>query len=238
MNDRIANQLASYRTRLDCLDQPNHLAIWQNQFPQAFTTKVAAARSATQILIGAAAEQSAPIIGSAADKRREEKELEDAAYTLARALVACCTDAGDLTQAAKYDLPLSAWRAMRDEVLIQRVNLLESDATALASGPSSGDANNYGINLAAIAHLRKEADDYAAFLISPQAAISNRSELTASLPLLSRAAAILFDQVEDLLPQFSNTPLGIIFVGNYRASTQIIDRGHGSLPAIAPPNPA
>jgi hypothetical protein len=235
MNDQIANQIASYRTRLDCLDQPAHLAIWQNQFPQAFTTKVAAARAATQTLTDTAARQSAPITGSAADKRREEKELEDTAYTLARALVACCTDAGDLTQAAKYDFPLSSWRRLRDEALIQRARQLEADVIALANGPSSGDANNYGINLAAIATLTKDADDYAAFIVAPQNTLAARSELTASLPQLSRATAILFDQIEDLLPQFSNTPLGAIFVNHYRASTQIIDRGHG--PLTTPPTP-
>jgi hypothetical protein len=139
-------------------------------------------------------------------------------------------DSGDLTQAAKYDLPLSSWRAMRNEALIQRVRLLEADATALASGPNLAEANNYGITPATIAQLSREADDYAACIVDPQTSIAQRTELTASLPVLSRAAAALFDQVEDLLPQFSNTPAGAIFVGDYRACTQIIDRGHGPTP--------
>jgi hypothetical protein len=50
MNDRIANQLASYRTRLDCLDQPNHLVIWKDLSPLAFTSKAANYRASTQII--------------------------------------------------------------------------------------------------------------------------------------------------------------------------------------------
>ncbi|MCB1089644.1 MAG: hypothetical protein KDM63_21570, partial [Verrucomicrobiae bacterium] len=63
MNDKIANQIASYRTRLTCLDQPEHRAVWEGQPPLMFTTKVAEARTLTGELIALSTAQGTPITG-------------------------------------------------------------------------------------------------------------------------------------------------------------------------------
>jgi len=230
MNDRTANLLASYRTRLACLDQPAHALLWKNQPPLIFTTKVAAARAAVDNLAATAARQSAAIEGATADKRREEKELEDTAYNFGRLLVAFATDRGDLTTAAKYDVPISTWRALRDEALLQRARLLHTDGTALSAGPNAATAATYGITPASLAVLKKETDDYAAFIVAPQDAIAGRSALTESLPQLLRSTTALFDQLEDFLPQFATTPAGQNFQAAYLASTAINQRGRGPSP--------
>ncbi|MBK1835132.1 hypothetical protein [Roseibacillus ishigakijimensis] len=124
MNDYIANHIDSYRARLGCLDQEGHRAIWENQPPQIFATKVTAAREATRSLAELAARQSAPTTGTTKDKAREKDELEQLAFRVARALVLFCKDKSDETMAARYDLPLSGWRRMRDEALLQRARLL------------------------------------------------------------------------------------------------------------------
>jgi hypothetical protein len=238
MNGRTANLLASYRTRLACLDQADHVPLWKNQPPVIFTTKVAAARAAVETLAATAGRQSASIAGTTAAKRREEKELEDTGYNFGRLLVALATDRGDLTTAAKYDVPISNWRALRDEALLQRARLLHADGTALATGPNAAAANTYGITTASLALLKKETDDYAAFIVAPQDAIADRSALTESLPQLLRATSALFDQLEDFLPQFGTTPAGQSFLAAYRANASINQRGRGPTPSPAsPPTP-
>lgn len=235
MNNFIANQLASYRTRLTCLDRPENTAIWQNKNPVKFTEKVASIRDAMQRLELTAARQSATGTGTAADKAREERELEDAAFTLARAVVAFTTDKENLTLAHKYDFPISHWRQLANEPLLQSALLLRKDAAELAAlGQSAAD---YGITPDAVDALQKEVDDYARCIAAPQDATADRSALTESLPVQSRAIASLFGQLDDLLPQFRKAPGGPEFIESYRASTRIIQRGHRSASPVSPPAP-
>lgn len=84
-----------------------------------------------------AREQETATSGAALDKRREEKELEDAAHALGRALVIYLRDKGDETTAAQVDLPISGWRRMRDEQLLAKARLAESLAKAAATGPEA-----------------------------------------------------------------------------------------------------
>ncbi|MBK8036287.1 MAG: hypothetical protein IPK22_04010 [Verrucomicrobiaceae bacterium] len=76
--------------------------------------------------------------GNATDRAREEKELEDAAHELGRLVVCCCRAFGDEAGAASYDLPISGWRRMRDENLLQTARDLEAKADELAATPKGG----------------------------------------------------------------------------------------------------
>lgn len=120
MNDVIANRIASFCARLTCLDKEAHVAIWQNQAPLKFTAKVTEARTLTAALITRSAQQSAPVTGNATSKRKEEEELENEAHKLGRAVASYARDGRNHALAEKYDLPISTWRRLRDEALIQR----------------------------------------------------------------------------------------------------------------------
>lgn len=230
MKDVLANQIASYRARLACLDKPAHKAIWENQPPLILTTKVGEARALTDALVEASSRQTAPVTGNTAQKRKEEAELENAAYRLARAVVLYATDADDRALAGKYDLPVSSWRRLRDEALIQRARLLEADLEAIVAGADAATAAQYGIDAAAVTALKTEADDYQAQLVAPQQSISERKVLTETLPAQSRVVAAKFDEVGALVLQYETTPAGSAFVTAYKEAAQIIDRGHGPKP--------
>ncbi len=196
MNDRIANQIASYRTRLTCLDLEAHTAIWQNQPPVIFTTKVANARASTDELTALAGRQSAVITGSAADKVREEKELEDTAYILGSAATLFARDQSNEEIAAKYDLSLTGWRRLRNEDLLQKASGLIADAGALATGATTTAlAEEYGITTAAADALNAEAIDFKTVIAAPQDTITDRSSLTTSLREKARQTTALFDQL-------------------------------------------
>ncbi len=237
MNNTITNRIASFRARLAVLDNPTHTPVWQTKAPLKFTEKAASARTQTDSLLELAGRQSAAIDGHAQDKRREEKELENEAHKLGRALVSYCTDTADLATAAKYDFQISGWRRLRDEILLNQARLLATDASHLARGTTAAAAAGYGITPAAIAKLTKEADDYEELITAPVNAIGERSTLTAGLLPKSREIAELLDQMDDLAIQFQGTPRGDAFVATWLASGQIIDRGHGPGTDDAPPSP-
>lgn len=247
MNSKINNRLLSFRARLTCLDLPAHTGVWLNKPPLIFTDKVAQARAATETLAADAARQSAPTTGTTADKLREERELEDAAFALAQAVVTWATDHHDLTLAHKYDHTLQAWRRLRDETLLQRARLLHADATTLLTangGADVAEAAKYGLDSNALASLKKETDDYAVWIATPRETIAGRTVLTASLPQQTRALTALFAQLEALLPQFATTPGGPAFAQAFRGSGLVIPHGHryepesGTLPATTtPPTP-
>ncbi|MES2705204.1 MAG: hypothetical protein V4726_01260 [Verrucomicrobiota bacterium] len=238
MNSRLSNYITSFRTRFACLDLPENRPIWENRPPLAFTKKAALARTALDALAKAAGAQSAATTGSAADKQREEQALEDAAHTLAQALAIWAQDQGDLTLAHKYDQPLSHWRHLRDEELLQRARLLETDATKVLTHPEAAD---FGLTSDAVTLLHTEIEDYAACIAAPQEIIAGRSVLTKNLNPRTRAIVRLFDQMEALLLQFNKVPEGPPFVQAFLASSQIIRRGHRfNPPALeeTPPPPA
>lgn len=227
MNNIINNRIDSFRARIAILADPAHTPVWDGKAPLVFTEKVATARSKTSELVKLAGRQTAAIAGHAAEKRREEKELEDAAHRFGRALVTYCKDTGDLATAGKYDFPISGWRRIRDEVLLEKARLLAADAGLVSTGTAATAAAKYGISSASIARLLKETEDYEKVITAPVNAIGERSTLTAGLLPKSREIAELFDQMDDLALQFRGTPAGDAFVATWLASGQIIDRGHG-----------
>jgi hypothetical protein len=121
------------------------------------------------------------------DKLREEKELEDSAHELARLVVRCCRAAGDeATAAAAYDLPISGWRQMRDETLLQSARTLEAKAAQIATTPAE---TNYGITTARVTEIMKEADNYAALIMAPDDAFSARTVSQQKTALTLRVSA-------------------------------------------------
>lgn len=212
MNNVINNRIDNFRARLAVLDTPSNTLLGNGKPPLKFTEKVAAVRSLTATLVELAGRQNAATTGHAQDKRREEKELEDEAHKLGRALVNYCKDTNDLATAAKYDFPISGWRRLRDEVLFNKARLLATDAGGVATGSTATAAAGYGITPAAIARLTQEANDYESVITAPVNAIGERSTLTAELLPKTREIAGLFDQLDDIAIQFRGTPEGDAFV--------------------------
>lgn len=231
MDNRIANYLATFRSQLASLNRAEHKTVWENQPPLKFTAKAAEAKTLTNELAGLFSLQSAGTTGTTADKAREEKELENEAYKLGRALVSYARDQANETLAAQFDRPISGWTRLADEALLQDARRLHADVDAIVNGTDALNAAEYGLDADALASLQKETDDFEGHIVAPQEAIANRSVLTDSLYPKSRQVRAKFTELDDFLPQFQVTPEGAAFVAAFQAVTQIIDRGHRSAPA-------
>ena len=234
MNDYYLNRINMGRKVFACLDESGHTPLWQNVPPLRLTAAVAETRVALAGLEDLAMRQGEATTGSAADKRREEKELEDAAHELARLVVRCCRAAGNEAAAATYDLPVSGWRRMRDETLLQTARSLELAATECAASPSGAD---YGITPARVAALKKEADDYDALVVAPDNAISGRAAISRSLRAAFADFENRLEEIDDLILPLRATAAGALFQAKYEEARKINDRGHGPRPEEPAPTP-
>lgn len=234
MDDRILNKINMARRCFTCLDKPAHEAIWLNQPPIIFTARVTATRQILNTLLADGGTQETPTTGTTEDKAREEKELEDICYTLARALYRCCHEAGNDTDAAPWKLYPSDWRKLRDEQLLQKARVLATAlATTIQANPVT--AAQYGIDTLSQSRLLQEAADYEALIGAPDAAIHARSTITTRLPADVRLLLNSLESLDDFIIQFRGTPAGNDFVAEWFLARSILDRGHG--PGDPPPTP-
>ena len=226
MNDRIVNTINMARRSLACINKPEHSALWAATPPLIFGTKVTAATNLLAEVEDLAQKQTRATTGSAVDKAREEKELEDICFALGNAIVDCCLDAGDAAGAAPYDIPLYKWRILRDETLLQRADDL---ATAIAARISADapTAATYGLDTLSHSQLVKETNDYRAYIVAPDTAIGERATATRALRAKVKELLAAFEPIDRLIVQYKTTPAGETFVNTYITARNTYDRGHG-----------
>ncbi len=174
MRDEFLNRLAMFQTSLNTLNSTEHKPAWFNQNPPQFTVKVAETAQELTELETFGRQQEAATTGAAEQKEREETEAENAAFILGRALVTYFRDHGNETDAAKADLEISDWRALRDQQLLEKARLVRDLAQGLTAGATAPNAAEYGIDAAAVEALTKESDDYASVITAPQQTIGGR----------------------------------------------------------------
>jgi len=174
------------------------------------------------------------ITGAAADKDREEEELETAAHRLGCILAVWFRDQNDETSAAQVERSLSAWRRLRDQSLLDQARICRDLAQSVVSGPAAATAATYGITAAAVTTLTAEIDDYAAVITAPQQSIAARKAVTAQLRDRYNAVEARFEALDCLIPQFTTTEAGRQLIAAYQTSRVIRDLGGGPAPTPTP----
>jgi hypothetical protein len=235
MKDEFTNRLGMFDTALVTLNKPEHKAIWENQPPLVFTTKVADAGVAVTDLRAFCRKQETDITGAAADKAREEQEAIDATHAVARALVTWFRDQNDETNAAKVDLSPRAWGRLRDQQFLEKGRLVKQLADGVLAGANAAQAVTYGITAAAVAAVQKEVEEYGAVISAPQASIADRKATTAQLRAKFNAVEAKFGVLDDLILQYGATPAGRAMVLAYQAARTVRDLGTGPQPPAPPP---
>lgn len=235
MQDEFANRIGMFQTTLGTLNSPANQPVWSGQPPVIFTTKVAQAVTAVTELEAFIGQQQVVITGAAADKEREEEELETAAHRLGGVLGVWFRDQNDETSAAQVERSLSAWRRLRDQALLDQARIARDLAQTVVSGPAAATAVTYGITAAAVTALTDEIDDYAAVITAPQQSIAVRKALTAQLRDRYNAVEAHFEALDGLIPQFNTTEAGRQLIAAYQASRVIRDLGTGPAPTPTPP---
>lgn len=242
MKDEFRNRLGMFNTSLGTLHAPQHKTTWENQPPVVFTTKVGTARTAYDGLVAFTTEHSQDITGSAADKRREEDELEVAAFNLGQALLEWFTDQDDLESAAKVDRSQSAWRRLADADLVAQAKIARDLAQGVVGGPDAATAADYGITQAEVDALTSETDDFETLISAPQQSIAGRKALTGQYRARFNEVEAKFESLDRLILRFNKTEAGRALIAAYQASRVVRDLGSGGGGGAsgleAPPPPA
>ncbi len=239
MQNVFANRQNMHLTTVRLLDSPEIPFDWKTASPAAFAAKAAALRPKVTALTGLLAEQQAATTGYAADKAREEKELEDIAHELSQALAGWFLDQGREADAAPIDLALSTWQRLADTDLLAKAQLLHQKLTgALAAGPAAVTAlATYGLDAADATDLAKETADFERLIADPAAAISRRKSLTAALRPKFAEVADLLAQMDRLVLRFRRTEAGAAFAAAWEAARIIRDLGTSGPADPTPPAP-
>ena len=240
MQDVFINRLGMFNTTLDTLNEAGHKAVWFQQAPVIFTTKVAQAKQAVTDLEAFCRQQSSAIGGVTQDKAREEKEAVDVAYPLARLLVEWFRDHNDETNAAKVNLALSDFRRLRDQAAVNKLREVRDLGKSLTTNQDAQtvtDAATYGITAAVVQAVDKEVEEYAAVLNAPSASISQRAALSTQMRDRFNAVEDKFASLDNLIHGFNTTPQGRALIASYQASRIVRDHGHSPAHTTTPATP-
>lgn len=235
MKNEFANRQNMHLAIVALLADQTYHPVWKNQAPQVFSTRAAQLPGMVAALTDLISAQQAATTGYAADKEREEQELETVAHEISAALADWFEDQGREGDAAKIALSRSGWQGLRDVALIARAKLLITTLdAALTENPAS--LAGYGLTPADSTLLAKETADFEAIVADPAAAISSRKALTAALRPKFREVGELLAKMDRLVLRFRKTAPGTRFVEIWQATRIIRDLGEAAAAAKqAPP---
>lgn len=227
MKNEYANRQNMHLAVLALLADPAHQPAWKDKAPVIFTTRAAALRTKVDGLTTLISGQTADTTGHAADKDREEQELEDCAHEIGEALGDWFEDQGRQADAAPVALALSGWQELRDAELIAKARLLHQKLTA-ALATDAASLAEYGLDAADATLLAKETADYEKLVATPAAAISGRHALTLALRPDFRDVSELLGKMDRIVLRFRKTPPGARFVAAWNAARIIRDLGQSA----------
>ena len=228
MINEFANRQNMHLTVGALLADPAHQPVWKGKAPVIFSTRAAALGPMVTSLTDLIAAQQAATTGFAADKAREEEELETIAHEISEALADWFEDQGKQAEAAAIDLSLSTWQGLRDTDLLAKAKLLHQKLSAALTADATALAD-YGLDMADVTLLAKETSDYETLIANPAAAISGRKALTAALRPKFREVAELLTKMDRVVLRFRKTEAGAHFAAAWKNARIIRDLG-GSAP--------
>ena len=238
MTNEFADWLTSFRTALTFANETERKAVWENQVPKSFGTKLVQAEALFGPLEEWCQAQSQSIGGFAEDKAVQEAEVEGAAFQLAQALVTCFLDAENLTAAEPFRRGFSYWQLLRDADLLLRSQDVIDAATLLTTGAGAAAiADNYGISTAAVAALVATREDFADVASAPAAARAGRKGYSMLMRERFKPMRALFRDLDRLVMQFTPRPGGPQFVEGWEAARNVIATGGGGGGPVPPAIP-
>ena len=215
MRDIFLRKLRSYAAVRTHLNRPEHKPLWFNVKPRQFTTLEAQFETEAADLGAFGDSQSQPLTGITAGQNLAEKELEDTAHPLSRALRRQKLAVGDAAAAAVWNLTLTDWRRLQEAALLDKARALLAALLPLTTGtPPPGEV--YGITTEETDELSDLIDDYADVLGQPIAARSARKAKTTALRPRFRSVDGILEAMDDFILRFrDNGGPGSLFVDGY-----------------------
>ena len=136
------------------------------------------------------------------------------------------------------DLSESAWRRLRDQVLVDTGRLVREPVQGVVAGPKAQETVDYGIIAAAVASVNEQVEQYAGVVSAPQTSIADRKGLTQQMRDRFNAVESKFAVLDDLILQFGSTAAGRALIASHKAARIVRDLGAGPGPTPPPTPPA
>jgi len=235
MKLRHTNQLNMIGACIAVANKEEYQPVWKNQPPLDFGTDFDALQSA-YTAVQSEAGVAEKVVGGAMDvKTAAETVLEDAGYSLARALAVHFKKTGDLDKAAKVHITEHGLKRLKAQLLIGKCMEIHDLAVTAQTHP---DAAKRGITAE---NIKEVADAIAAFrtvMNAPRGQIIGHGMLRHEI---ERDVAALLEQLVDLdglILQYRGTELGQRFVNEWQQARIIVDVGHRFKPDAPTPAPA
>ncbi|MBI3877662.1 MAG: hypothetical protein HY300_17170 [Verrucomicrobia bacterium] len=240
MKDEFVQKLAMYGRVKDYLQNPANKSRWFNKKPKAFTTLEGQFETEAGNVGAFGDAQSQTLTGVTDQQNTAELALEDTAALLARALRLLLIKQNNLADAAKWEMTLTDWRKLQEQVLLERARTLLAALLPQTTGtPPAGE--DYGITTDATDLLSDRIDAYAAVIGAPGSARSTKKAQTGSLRSRFQVPDETLAGMDDLAPQFTVNPDGTpnadgkLFVDGYFNARRIGGNSSGPAPTPTPP---
>lgn len=236
MKEVLERKLRMYSAVRTLLRDAGNQALWLDN-PPFLTQRVTDFEAGAAELGAFGSAQSQTLTGATQQQNLAETSLEDAAFPLGRALRLYFRQQSQLDQAAPWNLTLTQWREMPENVLLEKARALHAAALPLTQGANPSGAP-FGLTTAKATALDDLIDDYAAVIGAPIAARSDRKAKTSALRPRFRVVDGLLEDMDDLILALrGESPAHDLFVDAYFNARRIGGHSSTAPAAPAPPTP-
>lgn len=232
MRDEFVHKLTMYGRVKAFLQNPLNRPVWFDKKPKAFTTLAAQFETAATSVGAFGDSQSQTLTGVTDQQNAAETALENTAAPLGRALRLLFLAQNNLAAAAPWDLTLTDWRKLQEQVLLDRARALHAALLPHTTGTPPAGAD-YGMDAEAAELLADKIDEYAGVIDAPGAAVSAKKAKTGSLRARFQVPDGFLAGMDDLAPQFGRNADGTVneagqlFVDGYFNARRIGGRSGG-----------
>ena len=231
MNDILTNRIDMIGVCINTADKTANSAVW-NQLPHLdFVTDIAWVKQEYTDISAKAAIANAATTGPAEAKDLAETALENAAFTMARALCVHFKRTGNWTDRAKVDFTKSGLIRMRDQQLKTTTELIRDLANVARDESGAGGR---GITAARILTLNGAIAAYAGVISAPRGQILTRATLKRELEVRVAAVIERLRDMDDIVLQYDETEAGRSFIAQWQTARIVIELGHGPTPTPTP----
>ena len=210
--------------------------VWTGNPPADFSADMATLQTNYGNVTPLAAQADAATGGGGEASSAAETALENAAFTLARALANHYKKNGDLNNLGKVNLTKTDIVRLRKQALLDQATAILNLANTAVTDPA---AAGRGVTAARIATLNSAITAFSGAMNMPRGQIVNKSALLREVETDVAALVQLVTDMDDLVLQFTGSDAANRFQEAWKRARIIVDSGggHSSTPPTPPPAP-
>jgi hypothetical protein len=236
MNSRLQNQVNMVGACINVANSTDYKPVWTGQPPADFGTDMTALQTSYGNVTSVAAQVDSATGGAGDAKSAAETALENAAFTLARALANHFKKNNDLNNLGKVDVTKTDIVRLRTQDLVDKSTAILNLANTAVTDPN---AVNRGVTPARIATLTAANTAFGGVMSMPRGQVVNKSALLREMETDIAGLVQLVTDMDDLVLQFDSTDAGKRFIEAWKRARIIVDSGggHGTTPPTPPATP-